>query len=107
MTASGNGLELTGVPPHLVGVEGHGRPQCGPTARGVESHARSIAKAVSYRVMSSLLIMAFAWLFTRQVGTALAIGAGDASLKICLFYLHERIWTRITFGRARPPDYQI
>jgi uncharacterized membrane protein len=72
-----------------------------------ESHARSIAKAISYRVVSSLLITVVAWLFIRRVGTAAAIGAGDAALKIVLFYFHERLWTRIRFGRTRHPDYQI
>ena len=72
-----------------------------------ESHTRSIAKAVSYRIISSVLITVFAWLFTRRVGTALAIGLGDAVIKIGLFYVHERLWTRIPFGRARPPDYEI
>jgi uncharacterized membrane protein len=106
-SVTGDELDVVGVPPPLVSAEGHERALASGAGFGADSHARSIAKAVSYRVISSLLITVFAWVFTRQIRTAVAIGVGDAILKITLFYVHERLWTRIPFGRAPPPDYQI
>jgi uncharacterized membrane protein len=39
----------------------------------------------------------------------ISIGAGllDSVLKIGLYFLHERIWNHIGFGRAKPPEYEI
>ena len=28
-------------------------------------------------------------------------------LEIALYYVHERLWNHISFGRPRPPDYEI
>lgn len=41
-----------------------------------------------------------AWLFTQQIGVAVSIGLTEAVTKIVLYYLHERVWNRISLGRA-------
>jgi uncharacterized membrane protein len=28
-------------------------------------------------------------------------------LKIAAYFVHERIWDRIQFGRTKPPEYEI
>ncbi|MFH0940076.1 MAG: DUF2061 domain-containing protein [Planctomycetota bacterium] len=72
-----------------------------------DSHCRSILKAVSWRVAGSVTTMSIAWAVTSEIKIATAIGVGDALVKLGLFYAHERAWDRITFGRRRPPDYEI
>ncbi len=72
-----------------------------------ESHTRSLVKAVSYRVISTVVMMIIGWLITRQMKLALFIGFGDAAVKIGLFYAHERLWNRLRFGRVEAPDYEI
>jgi len=66
-----------------------------------------LAKAVSYRALSIVLMTLVAWLVTRELRLAAAIGLGDAFIKVGLFYVHERLWARIRFGQAPPPDYEI
>ncbi len=44
---------------------------------------------------------------TRQAGWALSIGIADVVVKIAAYYVHERLWDRIPFGRGKSPDYQI
>ena len=39
------------------------------------------------------------WLFTGRVGLALTVGAFEAVAKMALYFLHERAWNRLTFGR--------
>jgi hypothetical protein len=39
----------------------------------------------------------------------LSLGAGalDMISKIGLSFLHERVWNNISFGRPKPPEYEI
>ena len=60
---------------------------------------RSLAKAVSWRVTGSLDTMLLSWLLTGQLGVAVAIGSAEVLTKTVLYYLHERVWNRIDFGR--------
>jgi uncharacterized membrane protein len=73
----------------------------------VETNTRSIAKAVSYRILGSSVTGLIVFILTGK-GT-LSVGAGvlDIVLKIGAYFVHERIWDRIDFGRAKPPEYEI
>lgn len=73
----------------------------------MESHLRSIAKAVSWRIGGSIFTALIAWVLTQEAATATAIGLADMVVKIVAFYVHERLWERIPFGRPRPPEYEI
>jgi adenylylsulfate kinase len=48
-----------------------------------------------------------AWVVTRQADTAASIGLADTGLKILAYYVHERVWLRIRFGRVEPAEYEI
>lgn len=65
----------------------------------MESHVRSIAKALSWRVCGSTAAFGLAWLVTQRLPMAALIGVGDLVFKIGAYYVHERIWDRIAFGR--------
>lgn len=74
----------------------------------VESHARTLLKTVTYRVVGAMLTITIAWIITRRVGTAVAVGGADALVRLVAYYAHERLWDRIKFGRRPwPPDYNI
>ena len=73
----------------------------------MESHLRSIAKAITWRVGGTIVTFAVAWLLTKRVELAAQIGLLDTLVKIGAFYGHERIWNRLKFGREKAPDYQI
>lgn len=73
----------------------------------MESSARSIAKAVSYRILGSAVTGMIVYLLTGKGALSLGAGALDIVLKIGAYFLHERIWDRIEFGRAKPPEYEI
>ncbi len=67
---------------------------------------RSLLKAVSYRVGGLVATFAIAWLVTGRADVATVIGAGDTLLKIGLYYLHERVWLRIHYGRRKAGEYE-
>ncbi len=73
----------------------------------MESKARSIAKAVSYRVLGSATTALICFLLTRKVALSADLGILDMVLKIGLYFLHERLWNHISFGRPKRPEYEI
>lgn len=66
-----------------------------------ETHARSVAKALSWRVMGSLATAALVFVFTRRLTLSLAVGGVEFVSKIALFWLHERVWDRVRYGKRQ------
>ena len=73
----------------------------------MDSNTRSIAKAVSYRVLGSISTAIIVFVFSGDLKVSLGVGALDVVMKVALYYLHERLWNHISFGRQRPPEYEI
>lgn len=75
----------------------------------MESHKRSIAKAVSWRLIAALITAFVVFLFTREVALSAGIGIADSAIKIFTYYSHERLWNKIGFGRRKEmrEDYMI
>ena len=73
----------------------------------MESKSRSIAKAVSYRVLGSATTAVVCFLLTRKMALSGELGVLDMVLKIGLYFLHERLWNHISFGRSKRPEYEI
>jgi adenylylsulfate kinase len=66
-----------------------------------ESKTRSLVKAVSWRILATLVTTALVWIFTRQLLLAASVGGLEAVTKMLLFYLHERAWNNIRLGRRQ------
>ncbi|MHC4061521.1 MAG: DUF2061 domain-containing protein [Planctomycetota bacterium] len=73
----------------------------------MESHCRSIAKAVTWRMGGTVVTFAVAWILTGNLSLSAGIGLLDTVIKVGAFYAHERMWNRVSFGKQRPPEYQI
>jgi uncharacterized membrane protein len=73
----------------------------------MESQARSIVKAVSYRLLGSSVTGLILYAVTGKGTISLLGSVADMVLKIAAYFVHERIWDRISFGRTRPPEYEI
>jgi uncharacterized membrane protein len=67
--------------------------------RGAETHARSVLKAVSWRTLGTLDTFAISWFMTGRVAIAGSIAGMEIVTKIAWYYLHERIWAAISWGR--------
>src|SRR5258706_15502318 len=66
-----------------------------------ESHGRSVLKAVSWRVFGTVVTTALVYIFTRRLALSLAVGGIEFVSKIGLFWLHERLWDRLPWGKRR------
>jgi uncharacterized membrane protein len=65
-----------------------------------DSHSRSVAKAVSWRIVGSIDTLVLSFIFTGSVKLAGSIASTEMLTKVALYYFHERAWSRI--GRALP-----
>ena len=66
-----------------------------------QSHTRSVLKAVSWRTLGTLDTFAISWILTRRVEIAGSIAGLEIITKIAWYYLHERVWAVIPWGRRR------
>ena len=74
----------------------------------LESHRRSIVKAMTWRIFATFVTMSVVYVFTRELTLAAGIGLVDTLIKIFVYYSHERLWERIQFGRRKiKEDYMI
>jgi uncharacterized membrane protein len=64
-------------------------------------------KATTWRIGGLVMTLLVAWAVTGRADIAAAIGVADTCVKLVAFYVHERMWLRLKFGRIKPPDYQI
>ena len=73
----------------------------------MERRCRSIAKALTWRVTALLITMLVVLAVTEKLELAASIGLADTAIKLGAYYAHERCWLKISFGKRKPPDYQI
>jgi uncharacterized membrane protein len=72
-----------------------------------ETQSRSIVKALSWRVLAGLITAGVALSMTGQLKFAAEIGLIDTVVKLGVYFLHERAWNRVRFGRVVAPDYEV
>lgn len=73
----------------------------------METHLRSIVKAMTWRVLATAITFSVAWTLTGHIEKAVQIGILDTLIKLGIYYSHERVWNRLQFGKPKPPEYQI
>jgi sulfate adenylyltransferase large subunit len=67
--------------------------------RTTESHARSIAKAISWRATGSIDTFIVAAIITGSSSLAGGVALAEVLTKTALYYLHERVWALIRWGK--------
>ena len=74
----------------------------------MDNPARSLAKAVSWRATGTLDTILVSFIITGRIKLALSIGCFELVTKTLLYYFHERIWNRVSFGKVKArQDYEI
>lgn len=66
-----------------------------------------IAKACSYKAMTTIFLVAVAYWRTGSVKTALAFGIGDAVIKLILYSAHEALWSKALAAKAMAFDIDV
>lgn len=66
-----------------------------------ETTIRSIVKTITWRLTGSSATFLIAYLMTGNFAVSGIIGLTQLVSNTVLYYIHERIWNRILWGRAR------
>ena len=62
-----------------------------------------MAKALSWRVVASVITFLLVYAFTGTLLLSVGVGAFDFVVKLVLYYLHERLWGGIGWGLTEAP----
>jgi len=75
----------------------------------METKTRSLLKSVSYRVFASIVTALIIFCFTGELLLAVGLGVLDSVSKLLVYFLHERMWMAIPFGRIKHPleEFQV
>ena len=65
---------------------------------GREAHSRSLAKAVSWRLTGTIDTFVISFIITGRVSLAGSIAGTELPTKSLLYYLHDGVWSRISWG---------
>lgn len=72
----------------------------------IETHKRSIVKAITWRIIAVIITTVVAYLFTKKPVLSIGIGSLDSIIKLFSYYFHERAWNKSKFGLEKM-EYQI
>lgn len=64
-----------------------------------EKNYRSITKAITWRAVGSLDTFLLSWIITGQPVVAVTITAVEFYTKVVLYWLHERAWLKVKWGK--------
>lgn len=64
-----------------------------------EKRFRSIIKAVSWRIIATSTTTVLVFIFTNNFELAIGVGIFDIITKLLFYYIHERVWNKIKWGK--------
>jgi adenylylsulfate kinase len=73
----------------------------------METRRRSMIKALSWRVLAAIITTIVVLAMTGKMEFAAKVGALDTTIKLLIYFLHERAWNKISYGRLETPDYEV
>lgn len=66
----------------------------------LESHKRSIIKAITWRIIALIVTLLVSYIWLGEWGSSIALAITANGIKILLYYLHERGWNLLSWGRG-------
>ena len=67
----------------------------------LESRKRHLAKTISWRLVGTVDTMLVAWIVSGDPLIGMQVGFAEIATKMLLYYLHERIWYRTSYGLSK------
>ena len=72
-----------------------------------ETNKRSIVKGISWRVVATTTTIAIVYFFFDRLDLAIAAGMIETVLKVGLYWLHERAWFKVRWGRKKIDPFNL
>ncbi|MDX1651736.1 MAG: DUF2061 domain-containing protein [Brumimicrobium sp.] len=60
---------------------------------------RSLVKALSWRTVGTIDTIFISWMLSGELTLAFSIGSIELFTKMVLYFLHERIWNQVRWGK--------
>lgn len=67
----------------------------------VDTTVRSFAKATTWRLFAVVLLAAVTWLTTGDMKTVTYVTLGYHVIQVFMYYIHERLWHTVSWGKSR------
>ena len=65
----------------------------------IETRSRSLVKSITYRILSIMGTSVLSWFITNNIEETISITVAIQIFLVTLYYLWERIWNKINWGR--------
>jgi len=72
-----------------------------------ETNTRSIVKGISWRVVATTTTIIIVYVFFGRLDLAIAAGVMETVFKVVLYWLHERAWFKIRWGKKRIEPFNL
>jgi adenylylsulfate kinase len=72
-----------------------------------ETNTRSIVKGISWRVVATTTTIAIVYFFFDRLDLAIAAGMIETVLKVGLYWLHERVWFKVRWGKKKIEPFNL
>lgn len=72
-----------------------------------ETNIRSIAKGFSWRVFATTTTVIIVYVFFGRLDLAIAAGVIETISKVALYYVHEKFWQRIRWGKKQIEPFNL
>lgn len=69
--------------------------------RSHDKTSRSLVKTITYRVLIIISVFIVAYVFTGRADFAAGFSLVSNAINTVLYFIHERIWSRISWGRIK------
>ena len=65
-----------------------------------ETRIRSLSKTIIWRIIATLITWGTIYYFTKELSESITITTVAAIIGMTVYYIHERIWNNITWGKV-------
>jgi adenylylsulfate kinase len=72
-----------------------------------EDKSRTLFKTITWRVTATVTTISLVFIFTGRIDIALEIGFIEVLAKMLFYYLHERGWGKIRWGKREIPSFVV
>jgi len=65
----------------------------------MDTHKRTVAKTITFRIVATITTMVLVLVFTKNLALMSMIGILDVISKLVIYYAHERVWENFAWGK--------
>ena len=72
-----------------------------------ETKYRTIVKSITWRVCATATTFTLVWIFTGKLDLAIMVGGLEAIIKMIVYFVHERVWLSVKFGKKEIQPFVV